>query len=136
MPRTAATATKPSDGPAGDERNEGRRLTEGDAEVAEGAAGDGQVDGELGVAEGGEQRAEPGNGVGHHDARPRVQPRGAARGDEDARAHHAAQAQPDEVPPPQRARHVGARPRPHPAHLLPGRRRGERAARQPAWRLR
>jgi hypothetical protein len=108
--------------------NEGR-LTERDAEVAEGAAGDGHVDGELGVAEGGEQRAEARNGVGRDDAGPRVEPGGAPRGHEHARAHHAAEPQPHQVPPPQRARHVRARPRPHAAHLLPRRRRRQRPPR-------
>ena len=77
--------------------NEGR-LTERDAEVAEGAAGDGHVDGELGVAEGGEQRAEAGNGVGHDEAGPRVDAGGAARGHEHAGAHHAAEPEPHQVP--------------------------------------
>jgi hypothetical protein len=80
------------------------RLTEGDAEVAEGAAGDGHVDGELGVAEGGEERAEPRNGEGHDDAGPGVQAGGAARGDQHPGTDHAADAQPDQVPPTQRAR--------------------------------
>ena len=111
-------------------------LTEGDAEVAEGAAGDGHVDGEFGVAEGGEQRAEPRNGVGHDEPWPRVEPRGAARGDEHPGADHAAEPQPDEVPPPQSARHPGARPRPHAAHLLVRRRGRARAPRQPTRRLR
>ena len=40
----------------------GRERTKGDAEVAEGAAGDGHVDDKLSVAEGGEEGAKAGNG--------------------------------------------------------------------------
>lgn len=42
-------------------------LTECDTDVAESAAGDGKVDGELGVTEGGEESAESGDCVGDDD---------------------------------------------------------------------
>jgi hypothetical protein len=48
--------------------------------------------------EGGEQRAEAGNGVGHDEAGPRVEAGDAARGHEHAGAHHAAEPEPHQVP--------------------------------------
>lgn len=103
----------------------GGERTERDAEIAEGAAGDRQVDGELGVAEGGEKGAEAGNGVGKNDGGAGVEAGGAAGGDENAGADHAADAEPDEVVPAQRSPHVGAGPGFDPAHFLEG--RGHRA---------
>lgn len=95
--------------------------TEGDAEVAERAAGDGHVDGELGVAEGGEEGADAGNGVGQDDGRAGALAAGPAGGDEDAGAHHAADAEPDEVEPAEGPGHARPGPGADPAHLLPGR---------------
>ena len=43
-------------------RQHWKARTKGDAEVAKGTAGDGHVDGELGVAEGGEEGTESDNG--------------------------------------------------------------------------
>jgi len=86
----------------------GRRRTEGDAEIAEGAAGDGHVNGELGVAEGGEEGAEAGNGVGEEYGGASVEAGGVAGGDEDASADHSADAEGDEVVPAEGLAHGGA----------------------------
>lgn len=94
--------------------------TESDANVAEGAAGDGHVDGELGVAEGGEEGAEAGNGVGEDDGGAGVEAAGAAGGDEDPCADHATEAESDEVEPAEAAAHVGAGAGPGAAHLVEG----------------
>jgi hypothetical protein len=48
-------------------------------------------------AEGGEQRAEADNGVGHDEAGPRVEAGGAARGHEHAGAHHATKPEPHQA---------------------------------------
>jgi hypothetical protein len=50
-------------------------------------------------AEGGEHCVEAGNGVGHDEARPRVEAGGAACGHEHAGAHHVAEPEPHQVPP-------------------------------------
>jgi hypothetical protein len=50
-------------------------------------------------AESGEHRADAGNGIGHDEARPRVEAGGATRGHEHASAHHAAEPEPHQVPP-------------------------------------
>ena len=97
----------------------GRERTKGDAEVAEGAAGDGHVDGELGVAEGGEEGAEAGNGVGEEDGGAGVEG-GVAGGDEDAGADHSADAEGDEVEPSEGLAHAGAGAGADLAHLIVG----------------
>jgi hypothetical protein len=50
-------------------------------------------------AEGGEQRTEAGNGVGHDEVWPHVEAGGATRGHEHAGAHHVAEPEPHQVPP-------------------------------------
>ena len=97
--------------------------TEGDADVAEGAAGDGEVDGELSVAESREEGAEAGNGVGQGNGGAGVEPAGAAGGHENAGTDHPAKPKSDQVEPPQAPLHVPPRPLPCPAHLLERRRR-------------
>lgn len=67
--------------------------TEGDAKVAEGSAGDGHVNGELGVAEGGEEGTEAGNGVGEDDGGAGVEAGGVAGRDEYAGPDHSADAE-------------------------------------------
>ena len=94
--------------------------TEGDAEVAKGTAGDWHVDGELCIAEGREERAEAGNGVGKHDGGAGVETTGAAGGDEDTGADHAAEAKPDKIKPAKVSLHVGTGTGTDPAHLLEG----------------
>lgn len=94
--------------------------TECDANVAKGAAGDGHIDGELGVAEGGEEGAEAGNGVGEDDGGTGVEAAGAAGGDEDAGSDHTTEAKTNEVEPAEAAAHVGAGARPGAAHLVEG----------------
>lgn len=81
-------------------------LTEGDAEVAEGTARDGHVDGKLGVAEGGQESRETGNGIGHHHSRARIDTSSTPRRYEDSRSNHPAEAEPDEVGPPEGLGHV------------------------------
>ena len=56
-------------------------------EVAEGAASDGHVDGELDVAEGGEEGTEADNGIGENDDGANIEVGGAASGDEDTDVH-------------------------------------------------
>jgi len=104
-----------------------RRRTEGDAEIAEGAAGDGHVDGELGVAEGGEEGTEAGNGVGEEDGGASVEAGGVAGGDEDASADHSADAEGDEVVPSEGLAHGGAGAGADLAHLVVGGGDGEGA---------
>jgi hypothetical protein len=48
-------------------------------------------------AEGGEQRAEATNGVGHDEAGPHVEASGVAHGHEHAGAHHAAEPEPHQA---------------------------------------
>lgn len=81
-------------------------LTEGDAEVAEGTACDGHVDGKLGVAEGGQESRETGNGIGHHNGRARTDTSSTPRRYKDSRSDHPAEAEPDEVGPPEGLGHV------------------------------
>lgn len=106
------------------ERKVAKWHTEGDAEVAEGAAGDWHVDGELGIAEGREECAEAGNGVGKNDSRTGVETAGATGGNEDTRADHAAEAKPHKIEPAKVSLHVGTGAGPGPAHLLEGGRNG------------
>lgn len=80
--------------------------TKGDAEIAEGAAGDGHVDGELGVAEGGEKGAKSGNGIGHNYSWASVETAGSTGGDKDAGADHTADSKADEVVPTESLLHV------------------------------
>jgi len=93
------------------QRREGERKTEtrteGDAKVSEGAAGEGDVDGELGVAERRQKRADSGDGVGDNDGGAGMECRSVASGDEYAGADHSADSESDEVVPPERALHVG-----------------------------
>lgn len=105
-----------------------RSRTEGDAEIAEGAAGDGHVDGKLGVAEGGEEGAEAGNGVGEEDGGASVEAGSAACGDEDTGADHSADAKGDEVVPAEGLAHGGAGAGADVAHLVVGGGDGEGAS--------
>lgn len=98
--------------------------TEGDAEVAKGAAGDWHVDGELGIAESREECADTGNGVGKHNSRAGVETAGATGGNEDTRPDHAAKAKPHKIEPAKVSLHVGTGAGPDPAHLLEGGRDG------------
>lgn len=112
-----------------------RGRTKGDPEVAEGAAGDGHVDGELGVAERRQEGADPRNGVGNDDGGAGVLAGGAAGGHKHPGTDHPAKPQPHEVRPPQRPRHVRTGPRTHTAHLLVRRRHRSRPPSQPSGSL-
>ena len=81
------------------EKEKGEGWTEGDVEIAGGAVDDKHVDGELDVAEGGEEGAKVGNGVREGNVRARVEVGGAASGGKDAGPNHATNAKANEVAP-------------------------------------
>ena len=110
---------------SGEER---RKLAERDADVAEGAAGDGEVHGEFRVAEGGEESAEAGDGVGDDDRGAGVEVARAAGGDEDAGADHSADSETNEIVPPESTAHVLAGDGADAAHLVGGGGDGDSAA--------
>jgi len=84
------------DVPRGDERGQVPKL---DAQVREGAAGGRDLGGELGVAEGREQRGEARGGVGKRDGRAGVEARLLAGEHEDARADDGAEPEEGEIHP-------------------------------------
>lgn len=83
-------------------------LTKGNTEISEGAAGEGDINGELSVAKGGEESAEAGNGVGKDNGRACVRVRGFSGGDKNSSAHHSADAESNEVVPTEGSSHVGS----------------------------
>lgn len=85
---------------------DGRNLTEGNAEVAEGTASDWHVDGELSVAEGGQESAQTGNGIGDHHGRAGADSSSTPSRYEDSRSDHPAKAEPDEIGPSEGLGHV------------------------------
>ncbi|KAG2550116.1 hypothetical protein PVAP13_9KG239339 [Panicum virgatum] len=78
--------------------DEGRDVAELDADVGEGAAGHGDLDGEFGVAEDGEHGGEAGGDVGEHDGGAGVVARLLASEHEDAGADDGAEAEPQTKP--------------------------------------
>ncbi|BAS70977.1 Os01g0209901, partial [Oryza sativa Japonica Group] len=86
--------------------DEGRHVAELDAEVGEGAAGHGDLDGELRVAEHGQHGGEAGGHVGEHDGRAGVVVRLLAGEHEDPGTDDGAEPEPREVPPREAAAHL------------------------------
>jgi hypothetical protein len=86
--------------------DEGRGVAELDAQVREGAAGHGDLHGELGVAEDGQHGGEARGDVGEHDGGARVVARLLPRQHEDAGADDGPEAEPGQVPPRQAPPHL------------------------------
>lgn len=95
-----------------------KTRTESDAEVAEGAAGDRHVDGELSITESREKSAESGNSIRYNNGRTSVKPTSTACGDEDTSSNHPTYTEPNKVEPPQAFDHVGPRTSSDPAHFF------------------
>src|SRR6185437_5071069 len=75
----------------------GENLTQSGVAVSVGRAGDGNHGGELGVAEAGENAANPGNDKGKNDGGPGVHGRGRSRQNENAGADNGADSQGNQV---------------------------------------
>lgn len=80
--------------------------TESDAEVAEGAASDGHVNGKLRVTEGREESANTGNGIRKDDSGACNKAAGVTGGYKNSGTNHAAYTEPNKIVPTETLTHV------------------------------
>ena len=106
-----------------------------EAEMIISLTGDGDLDGELGVAQDGEHGGDAGDGVGEHDGGAGGVPGLLPREHEDAGADDGADAEPGEVPPRQVPLHLRDAPPTPLVHLPLCRRPRRRPLHQPRPRL-
>nr|GMD99996.1 Os01g0209901 [Ipomoea batatas] len=112
-----------------------KNITKGYAEITESAAGDGDLNGELSVAQGGEEGRQASDDVGNEDSRAGGFASNGAGGHENSDTKHSSDAESDQIVPRQFPLHVRTRPESHLVELLVGRPCRQRSLLQLFWRL-